>query len=78
MCIILFRFTFRSQSKLSERQDVCSDSAVRCLRDTLQALRSWAQSTHAQPPSDSASAVQVRTRGLCATLRCFGARMFRN
>ncbi|KAB5582142.1 hypothetical protein PHYPO_G00183770 [Pangasianodon hypophthalmus] len=49
----------RLQSKLSERQNDCADSAVHCMRDTLQALRSWTQSTHTQPLSDSAYTIQA-------------------
>ncbi|MCJ8731015.1 hypothetical protein PDJAM_G00191160 [Pangasius djambal] len=48
----------RLQSKLSERQNDCADSAVHCMRDTLQALRSWTQSTHTQTLSDSTHTIQ--------------------
>ncbi|TSV02080.1 Nesprin-2 [Bagarius yarrelli] len=48
----------RLQSKVSEWQNDCADAAVRCMRDALQVLRSWTQSTQ-KPSPDSVCTIQA-------------------
>lgn len=47
------------RSKLSERQNDCADSTVQCVRQALQNIQSWNQMAHANPPSSSATSMQV-------------------